>query len=455
MTVDYEKASGHSDSDPIDIAASYSRKDARRVAAILDGLRARGLEVWFDKNIPGGALWEEHIARNMRKAAAVIFFASKDSLASDRCFDEVSTARTLKKPLIPLFLDPVRVPEDLPDRLVLTLQARNAVEAFDREPSDVIDALVAALAHVGIHGHGHGQGTDAGVKASSAHGDGAPVPLGPVTRRRVIVAGGAGLAALALAAILMLVPFDDNNIMSGAPIPVADGEWCSLGTTELLARTQTIGDVELARRAQGGDVPAMTMACLGANALCSTGTTNVAAMAPAYVHCEQAAEAGNLRALFNRGWLLQRGCGVEMNGPAASRAFKSAAASGCAIAQYYLGSLYAEGQLVGYNDIEAVRLFELASAQDYAPALNYLAAMVAQGKGTAEDDARAATLYQRAAQLGNGMAMFNLGRAYERGSGVTQDIEAAVVWYRRAVLQTIDQNAAKLARDSLVRLGRE
>ncbi|HRK71785.1 MAG TPA: toll/interleukin-1 receptor domain-containing protein [Micropepsaceae bacterium] len=452
MTVDYEINSGHADTDPIDIAASYSRKDAKRVAAILDGLRARGIEVWFDKNIPGGALWEEHIARNMRKAHAVIFFVSKDSLASDRCFDEVSTARTLKKPLIPLLLDPVRVPEDLPDRLVLTLQARNAVEAFGREPAEVIDALMAALAHVGITAHGAAASPAA---HAAARGDDMPRYHEPVSGRKLLIAGGAGFAALAIAAILMFVPFDDNNIMSGAPIPVASGEWCGLGTPELLSRTQTIGDVELARRAQGGDVAAMTMACLNVNAQCNTGTVDVAAMAPAYVFCEKAAEAGNLRALFNKGWLLQRGCGVEMNGPAAARAFKASASSGCAIAQYYLGSLYAEGNLVGYNDAEAVRLFELAAAQDYPPALNYLAAMVAQGKGVAEDDARAASLYQRAAELGNAMAMFNLARAYERGSGVTQDIEAAIIWYRRASLQTSDQNAAKLAKDSLVRLGRE
>jgi hypothetical protein len=83
--------------DDIDIAASYSRQDTASVVPLLDALKARGVKVWFDKNIPGGALWEETITRNMRRAKAVLFFVSRASLDSDRCFDEVSAARTLRK----------------------------------------------------------------------------------------------------------------------------------------------------------------------------------------------------------------------------------------------------------------------------------------------------------------------------------------------------------------------
>ncbi|MVZ05413.1 toll/interleukin-1 receptor domain-containing protein, partial [Escherichia coli] len=80
--------------DRVDAAVSYSRLDEARVEPLLAGLRARGLLVWFDKDIPGGALWEEIIARKYRASGALLFFVSKASLASQRCSEEVSTART-------------------------------------------------------------------------------------------------------------------------------------------------------------------------------------------------------------------------------------------------------------------------------------------------------------------------------------------------------------------------
>ncbi len=90
--------------DRVDAAVSYSRADQARVEPLIAGLKARGLVVWFDKDIPGGALWEEIIARKYRASGALLFFVSRDSLASQRCSEEVSTARTLGKPIITLEL---------------------------------------------------------------------------------------------------------------------------------------------------------------------------------------------------------------------------------------------------------------------------------------------------------------------------------------------------------------
>ena len=134
----------------VDAAVSYSRADQAIVEPILNGLRARGLAVWFDKDIPGGALWEEIIARKYRASGALLFFLSKSSLASQRCSEEVSTARTLGKPIIPVLIEPLRLPDDLPDRFVLTLQARNTVQAYDRPHEEAEDAILASLQGFGI-----------------------------------------------------------------------------------------------------------------------------------------------------------------------------------------------------------------------------------------------------------------------------------------------------------------
>jgi hypothetical protein len=136
--------------DRVDAAVSYSRADQARVEQLLAGLKASGLVIWFDKDIPGGALWEEIIARKYRASGALLFFVSKASLASQRCSEEVSTARTLGKPIIPILLDPLKLPDDLPDRFVLTLQARNTVAAHDRPHEEIEAAILAALGGFGI-----------------------------------------------------------------------------------------------------------------------------------------------------------------------------------------------------------------------------------------------------------------------------------------------------------------
>ncbi|MCC6918164.1 MAG: TIR domain-containing protein [Alphaproteobacteria bacterium] len=136
--------------EPIHAAISYSRADQSRVEALLSSLKARGLVIWFDKDIPGGALWEEIIAKKYRASGALLFFVSKASLESQRCSEEVSTARTLGKPIIPVLLDPLKLPDDLPDRFVLTLQARNTVDAFERNQEEVETAILKALDGFGI-----------------------------------------------------------------------------------------------------------------------------------------------------------------------------------------------------------------------------------------------------------------------------------------------------------------
>ncbi len=132
------------------IAISYSRRDESRVVPILDGLRAKGLAVWFDKDIPGGTLWEEIIARKYRAASGLAFFLSRASLESQRCFEEVSTARTLGKPIFPVLLERMKLPDELPDRFVLTLQARNVIDVIDDDAEAAVAKLLRAFDAHGV-----------------------------------------------------------------------------------------------------------------------------------------------------------------------------------------------------------------------------------------------------------------------------------------------------------------
>jgi hypothetical protein len=47
---------------------SYKREDRDRVAQIVDGLRADGLDVWWDRDIEPGQPWDETVAAQLRDA---------------------------------------------------------------------------------------------------------------------------------------------------------------------------------------------------------------------------------------------------------------------------------------------------------------------------------------------------------------------------------------------------
>ena len=448
--------------DDIDIAASYSRQDTAAVVPLLDALKARGVKVWFDKNIPGGALWEETITRNMRRAKAVVFFASKASLASDRCFDEVSAARTLRKPIIPVLVEQVRMPDDLPDRLVLTLQTRNTVEAWPGVEGDPVETLMLALASFGVKGGpvaAPAQTVTAPVEPVIAPPSPRPAPApsvlppAPPGRSRGLLYGGilAAIAVLVTGGALYL-----SGALGGSavrPLQITEAEWCSLSAQKLLQRGVVGNGLPALREAaERGDLDAMTLHCLSANETCESGGTPDA-MSAAYASCTKAADQGRWRALYNKGWLQQRGCGAGVDAAAAAQSITRAAEGNCAIAQYDLATLYQKGELVGFDDAKAIRWLTAAADQNYPPAMNALANALALGRGVPEDDVRAAELWHRAADLGYPASMVNYADALERGTGVPQNTNAAIAYYRRAAAQDEDAEVRERAENALKRLG--
>jgi len=227
----------------VDAAVSYSRHDEALVEPILTALRGEGLSIWFDKDIPGGALWEEIIARKYRAAGALLFFVSKASLASQRCSEEVSTARTLGKPIIPVLLERLKLPDDLPDRFVLTLQARNVVEAFNEPEEEKKRGILRALAALGIAGAAagvaqadsmsatqtrlpQGSGAESSSGAKIAHIDplaksnAGVVKASSTISMKTVAFGGAAAATLLVVGAIILM---QNTDRAAAPARSATG----------------------------------------------------------------------------------------------------------------------------------------------------------------------------------------------------------------------------------------
>ena len=84
---------------------SYSHKNSEAVLATASRLNQEQFRVWYDEGIPAGNDWPDSVEQHLRRCAKVLFFRSADSLASENCFSEISTAHILGIPVVVIALD--------------------------------------------------------------------------------------------------------------------------------------------------------------------------------------------------------------------------------------------------------------------------------------------------------------------------------------------------------------
>src|SRR5215472_7931132 len=93
----------------VDVFLSYKREDSVRASKLVAALRATGLDVWWDEDIPGGAQWEASIESALKKAKAVVVCWSPASVASENVRSEARVAREDGR-LVQVFLKPCMPP---------------------------------------------------------------------------------------------------------------------------------------------------------------------------------------------------------------------------------------------------------------------------------------------------------------------------------------------------------
>ncbi|MCL2075475.1 MAG: sel1 repeat family protein [Betaproteobacteria bacterium] len=117
-------------------------------------------------------------------------------------------------------------------------------------------------------------------------------------------------------------------------------------------------------------------------------------------------------------------------------------------AQTDLGFMYAEGQGVPQDFQEAANWFRKAADKGYVVAQFSLGSMYDNGEGVRQDLRQALNWYQKAAEQGFPPAQFNLGLMYENGDGVRQDIVLAYAFFSLAAAG--DENDAIVARGIVI-----
>lgn len=95
------------------VFVSYSHKDSGRVLPILDAMHAAGYRVWYDEGIPWSSEWPAEIEKHLSACAVCLAFLSASAMESDHCRREIHVAATDKKPILPVYLEDVKLEHGL------------------------------------------------------------------------------------------------------------------------------------------------------------------------------------------------------------------------------------------------------------------------------------------------------------------------------------------------------
>lgn len=159
---------------------SYKREDEVRVGRIARALESAGLDVWWDRGLPGGESWHSNIESKLQDAGCVVVLWSAHSAGSDGGYVREEARRGLSRNLlVPVLIDSLsELPLGFGEIQAIDL-TRWRGDSSDPYFQDLVATVRAKLANTPI-----------------------PAPRGPTRRiaRRLMwgSASGAGLGILAL-----------------------------------------------------------------------------------------------------------------------------------------------------------------------------------------------------------------------------------------------------------------
>lgn len=108
------------------IFISYAHEDTARVLEVQRALDIH--QVWFDHRLTIGAEWWNEIEQQISACHCFLFLMSRQSVESKFCQREIETALKLEKPVAPVMIEPM----DIPDK-VSKFQVISLVDGFSGE----------------------------------------------------------------------------------------------------------------------------------------------------------------------------------------------------------------------------------------------------------------------------------------------------------------------------------
>jgi TIR domain-containing protein/uncharacterized protein DUF4384 len=136
-----------------DVFISYSSRDRQRVCEILAQLQAAGIRLWWDQQrIDGAQVFTEEISSGIRACKALVLMGSQASMQSRWVNRELLLAEHHRKPILPLFLEPL----ELPVGFDLILIGIHYLEVTPETVEEKLPQICKALARVGVSCPGYG-----------------------------------------------------------------------------------------------------------------------------------------------------------------------------------------------------------------------------------------------------------------------------------------------------------
>ncbi len=147
---------------------------------------------------------------------------------------------------------------------------------------------------------------------------------------------------------------------------------------------------------------------------------------------EKAAAHYHVTAMLRIGYLYENGDGVEQNYGKAKEWYEKAAENGEETAMFKIGFLYENGNGVKQSYGEAKEWYEKAAEHDHAVAMLRIGYLYENGNGVEQNYGKAKEWFEKAEERGDEAAMFCIGFLYENGNGVEQNYSKAKEWYEKA-----------------------
>ncbi len=150
-----------------EVFISYAAKDRERVAKLVEGLQQAGVSVWIDMaGIEVAAMWSKEIVSAIRECKVLLLSISPQSTESENVVKELALASERKKPIIPIYLEPAEIPETMEYQLA----GIQRVEFYEGREEIALQAVIRALAKLGVAVADEASAAAAGVPNIAAHG---------------------------------------------------------------------------------------------------------------------------------------------------------------------------------------------------------------------------------------------------------------------------------------------
>lgn len=152
---------------------SYASADQAAAQRICEALEGAGISCWIaPRNIPAGADFPSAIVEGIASAQVMVAIVSPDAVGSPHVLSEIGHAFNKRKPIVPLRLAAVALPEDFDYYLAM----RQWLDAPQGITSDVLSRVINAV--------------------KDAIGGRQPYEAGPVSRRWPVWAAAAAVLAV-------------------------------------------------------------------------------------------------------------------------------------------------------------------------------------------------------------------------------------------------------------------